>query len=168
MQSQGAKQPALCVTRPLPLPAISLTSPARIIFAFRQYARCTEHEIQRWEHNYRALSARHRALLAHLPAKATAARRAVQQNQMFIKALLMEIAGTDEGEQQQQQQQQGGAAGASSDAAAAAGAAGSSGNAEDGGGGVPGDLAAGALRFANRMEAQQQQCGPADAEKVGG
>uniref|UniRef100_A0A383VDL8 carnosine N-methyltransferase n=1 Tax=Tetradesmus obliquus TaxID=3088 RepID=A0A383VDL8_TETOB len=135
----------------------------RIIFSFRKYTSCMEHEIRRWEHNYRALSARHRALLAHLPAKAAAARRAVQQNQMFIKALLMDFAGLDEEDEQQQQQQQGGCVGAG----AAGGSSDEEGGAAGGGsGGVPGDLAAGALRFANQMEAEQQQCGPADAEKV--
>jgi hypothetical protein len=155
---------------PRTLPPANPAAPARIIFAFRQYGNCTEREIQRWEHNYRALSARHRALLAHLPAKAAAARRAVQQNQMFIKALLMDFAGTDE-DDEQQQQQQGGGAGAGGSEAAGVNAAGSSSNEEagddgGGGGGVPGDLAAAALKFANQMEAQQQQCGPADAEKV--
>ncbi|KAF6266581.1 N2227-like protein-domain-containing protein [Scenedesmus sp. NREL 46B-D3] len=122
-----------------------------------------EREIQRWEHNYRALSARHRALLAHLPAKAAAARRAVQQNQMFIKALLMDFAG----EGQEDEQQQGVTEAAGSTAAAAAG---NSSSIAEGGNdraaSMPGDLAAGALSFANGMAAQQQQCGPADAEKV--
>jgi hypothetical protein len=90
---------------------------------------------------------------------------------MFIKALVMDFAGTDEEEDQQQQQQQSGHVGAGSSETAGPGAAGGSSNEEggnDAGGSAPGDLAAGALKFANQMEAQQQQCGPADAEKVSG
>jgi hypothetical protein len=108
----------------------------RIIFAFRQYMPCTDQEISRWEQNYRELSARHRTLLHHLPAKAAAARVAVQQNQMFFKALLMDFA--EEG------------------AADETGA----------GDGVPNNLSAGALKHADELEASQQRCPPGDAEKV--
>lgn len=152
---------------------IPVSTSCRIVFAFRQYARCTENEIQRWEHNYRALSARHRTLLAHLPAKAAAARRAVAQNLLFIKALLLSFAGEDEDEEQQQQQQADGAEGSSNNSSISQGADGSAAaeggddEAVDGSSGVPGGLAAGALRYADQLEAEQQQCTPGDAEKVG-
>jgi hypothetical protein len=100
-----------------------------------------EQEIHRWEHNYAALSARHRALLHHLPAKAAAARRAVQQNQLFIKALLYNFAGIDD--------DAGPAAGTDADA-----------------GGLPDDLYSGAVRAADAMQAAGVQCPPGDAEKV--
>lgn len=113
-------------------------STCRIIFALRQYANCAEQEISRWQHNYGALSARHRAILAHIPAKAAAARHAVQQNQLFIKAMLLNFAGQlDDGD---------------------AGVL--------GGGIVPNDLAAGALAYADHLQASEEQCSPGDAEKV--
>lgn len=108
----------------------------RIIFALRQYSKSTEQEVSRWEHNYRALSARHRAILSHLPAKAAAARRAIQQNQLFIKAILLSFAG------QLQEDDQ------------------------SGGGGVPDGLVAGALAYADQLEAAGERCTPGDAEKV--
>lgn len=116
----------------LPLPVAA----CRIIFAFRQYMPCTDQEISRWEQNYRELSARHRTLLHHLPAKAAAARVAVQQNQMFFKALLMDFA--EEGAADE----------------------------TDAGDGVPNNLSAGALKHADELEASQQRCPPGDAEKV--
>lgn len=118
----------------------------------RKYAACMEQEIQRWEHNYAALSARHRALLHHLPAKAAAARRAVKQNQLFIKALLYNFAGADDPEP---------------DPAAAEGLGGG-GRADPHSGVGPDDLNAGALRAADEMEAAGVQCPPGDAEKVRG
>lgn len=120
-----------------------------------------EAEIQRWEHNYASLSARHRALLHHLPAKAAAARRAVQQNQLFIRALLYNFAGVDD----------------DVDTAAAAGTA-AGGTAEAGAstktqqhdydddGVMPDDLYSGAVKAADAMQAAEQQCPPGDAEKV--
>eukprot|EP00878_Enallax_costatus_P031497 GHUV01034445.1.p1 GENE.GHUV01034445.1~~GHUV01034445.1.p1 ORF type:complete len:306 (+),score=71.38 GHUV01034445.1:288-1205(+) len=110
----------------------------RILFALRQYANCTEQEITRWEHNYRALSARHRAILSHLPAKAAAARRAVQQNQLFIKAMLLNFAGQMDDDE----------------------------DGIPGGGSVPDDLALGALAYADHLEATGERCSPGDAEKV--
>jgi hypothetical protein len=106
-----------------------------------------EQEVHRWEHNYAALSARHRALLHHLPAKAAAARRAVQQNQLFIKALLYNFAGIDDDAEP--------AAGAGTDAGYEHGA------------GLPDDLYSGAIRAADAMQAAGTQCPPGDAEKVG-
>jgi hypothetical protein len=122
--------------------------PGRIIFALRQYAHCTEQEVQRWEHNYSGLSARHRALLHHLPGKAAAARRAIQQNQLFIKAMLYNFAGVngpeagaaESGEQQEPEEQQ--------DA------------------GMPDDLYTGAVQAADAMQAAGAKCSPVDAEKV--
>jgi hypothetical protein len=121
-----------------------------------------EAEVQRWEHNYASLSARHRALLHHLPAKAAAARRAVQQNQLFIRALLYNFAGVDddsaaataagstaeagvaaEPQQQQQQQQQ-----------------------QHDDGIMPDDLYSGAVKAADALQAAGQKCPPGDAEKV--
>lgn len=128
----------------------------RIIFSLRKYAQCMEHEIQRWEHNYAALSARHRALLRHLPAKAAAARRATQQNQLFIKAMLYNFAGEEASDPQPD---------AGSDPAAAAAAA--EAGASQQGGGVPDDLYSGAVKAADAMQAAGQQCPPGDAEKVG-
>eukprot|EP00878_Enallax_costatus_P029818 GHUV01032376.1.p1 GENE.GHUV01032376.1~~GHUV01032376.1.p1 ORF type:complete len:160 (+),score=42.07 GHUV01032376.1:493-972(+) len=113
-------------------------STRRILFALRQYANCTEQEITRWEHNYRALSARHRAILSHLPAKAAAARRAVQQNQLFIKAMLLNFAGQMDDDE----------------------------DGIPGGGSVPDDLALGALAYADHLEATGERCSPGDAEKV--
>lgn len=107
-----------------------------------------EHEIQRWEHNYKQLSARHRALLHHLPAKAAAARRAAQQNQLFIKAMLYNFAGVDD------------------DAEPDAGAGADGSHDAQRGGGVPDDLYSGAVKAADAMQAAGQQCPPGDAEKV--
>eukprot|EP00879_Flechtneria_rotunda_P030600 GHRR01033258.1.p1 GENE.GHRR01033258.1~~GHRR01033258.1.p1 ORF type:complete len:205 (+),score=56.10 GHRR01033258.1:394-1008(+) len=120
----------------------------KIIFAFRQYAQCTEMEICRWEQNYRALSARHRTILSHLPAKAAAARQAVQQNQLFVKALLMDFAEDAAEHQHDCDGYRQGCDGA------------------DGGAGVPDDLASGAIKVANVHEASGQHCAPGDAEKV--
>jgi hypothetical protein len=107
-----------------------------------------EQEVQRWEHNYSALSARHRALLHHLPGKAAAARRAMQQNQLFIKAMLYNFAGVnghepggEAAEQQQELQEQQGA-------------------------GMPDDLYTGAVQAADAMQEAGAQCSPVDAEKV--
>jgi hypothetical protein len=115
-----------------------------------------EHEIQRWEHNYAALSARHRAILHHLPAKAAAARRATQQNQLFIKAVLYNFAGEEASDPQPD---------AGSDPACPAAAA--EARASQQGGGVPDDLYSGAVKAADAMQAAGQQCPPGDAEKVG-
>lgn len=119
----------------------------RIIFALRQYAHCLEQEVQRWEHNYAALSAHHRTLLHHLPGKAAAARRAMQQNQLFIKAMLYNFAGVngpepdaEAGEQQEPEEQRGA--------------------------GMPDDLYTGAVQAADAMQAAGAKCSPVDAEKV--
>jgi hypothetical protein len=60
----------------------------RIIFAFQEYAREGDLDVARWEHNYRQLGDRHRALLHKQPLKIAAARRCIHQNSLFIKALL--------------------------------------------------------------------------------
>lgn len=60
----------------------------RVVFAFRHYMQDAQDEVALWEHNFRQLSARHRALLHTQPAKYAAAKKAIHQNHLFITALL--------------------------------------------------------------------------------
>ncbi|KAK9845546.1 hypothetical protein WJX84_004990 [Apatococcus fuscideae] len=63
----------------------------RIISAYRNYKFDTDHEVARWEHNYRRLPAEHRRLLPGQPEKFKRTRQCIEVNMFLIKSLLMSL-----------------------------------------------------------------------------
>lgn len=62
----------------------------RIAFAMLQYPSDAASEIARWQWNYDRLSDSHKALVAHIPTKILAAKRAVQANAAVLQAIVHE------------------------------------------------------------------------------